>query len=53
MKCSWCSANIKPGTGKMFVKKSGEIFYFCSRKCEQHFLRRGIKGKRQKWTKKK
>ncbi len=51
--CSWCGNELKPGTGKMFVKNSGEVLYFCSRKCEVHFKRRGPKGKRQKWARKK
>ena len=28
MKCTFCNSNIPKGTGKMFVKNTGEIFYF-------------------------
>ena len=27
--CSFCGSQLEPGTGKMFVKKDGAIFYFC------------------------
>ncbi|MGC8993341.1 MAG: 50S ribosomal protein L24e [Candidatus Aenigmatarchaeota archaeon] len=50
MKCSFCNREIKPGTGKIFVKTSGEIFYFCSRKCERYFFM-GRKKEKLKWTK--
>jgi large subunit ribosomal protein L24e len=35
-KCSFCGAQMEPGTGKMFVKKDGSIQYFCSTKCENN-----------------
>ncbi|MGC8676494.1 MAG: 50S ribosomal protein L24e [Candidatus Micrarchaeia archaeon] len=33
MKCSYCSKDIEPGTGIMFVRKSGAIRYYCSNRC--------------------
>lgn len=51
MKCSFCSANIQKGTGKMFVRGDGSIFYFCSSKCEKNFGL-GREPKKMKWTKK-
>ncbi|TAL47402.1 50S ribosomal protein L24e [archaeon] len=49
MKCSFCSRNIPKGTGKMFVKRTGEIFYFCSSKCQRNQkLRRS--SKKLKWA---
>lgn len=33
MKCSYCSSDIKKGTGIMYVYKTGAINYFCSSKC--------------------
>ncbi|MFH7880482.1 MAG: 50S ribosomal protein L24e [Candidatus Aenigmatarchaeota archaeon] len=51
MKCSFCNSNIKEGTGKIFVKNSGEILYFCSRKCEKYYLM-GRKKEKLKWVKK-
>ncbi|MGC9037788.1 MAG: 50S ribosomal protein L24e [Candidatus Micrarchaeia archaeon] len=33
MKCAYCSKEIEPGTGIMFVRKSGQIRYYCSNRC--------------------
>ncbi len=52
MKCSFCGEKIKAGRGKMFVKVTGEIFYFCSSKCEKNY-RLGRIRKKLKWVKKK
>jgi large subunit ribosomal protein L24e len=49
--CSFCGDEIEPGTGKMFVKKDGSIFYFCSAKCERNQLKLGRVPRRIKWTK--
>jgi len=52
MKCSFCGTTIKAGTGKMFVKTDGTIFYFDSRKCERSLLM-GRDPKKRKWSRKK
>ncbi|MBD3361208.1 50S ribosomal protein L24e [Candidatus Woesearchaeota archaeon] len=52
-KCSFCKKEIKPGTGKMFVKKDGKLFYFCSRKCEMHALKLKRKPANMTWLTKK
>lgn len=49
--CSFCGEDIEPGTGKMFVKKDGAIFYFCSNRCEKNLLKLGRVPRRVKWTK--
>ena len=49
MKCSFCSKMIKKGMGKMFVRNSGEILYWCSSKCEKNY-KLGRKAKSLKWT---
>jgi large subunit ribosomal protein L24e len=49
--CSFCGDEIEPGTGKMYVKKDGAIFYFCSSKCERNQLKLGRVPRRVKWTK--
>jgi len=36
-KCSFCGKFLEPGTGKLFVKKDGSTYYFCSSKCENNF----------------
>ncbi|MCD6463987.1 TRASH domain-containing protein [Candidatus Woesearchaeota archaeon] len=51
VKCSFCGNDLKPGTGKMYVTKSGKIYYFCSSKCEKNFLKLKRNPRRQKWTK--
>jgi len=53
MKCSLCKENIEPGTGLMFVKNDGKIFYFCSSKCEKNMLKLRREPKRVKWVTKK
>ncbi|NTW92750.1 MAG: 50S ribosomal protein L24e [Methanoregulaceae archaeon] len=47
--CSFCGEGIEPGTGKLFVRKDGSIFYFCSSKCENNF-RLGRAPRRVAWT---
>ena len=49
-KCSFCGTNIAPGTGKMYVKADGKIFYFCSMKCEKNLLKLGHKSRTTKWA---
>jgi large subunit ribosomal protein L24e len=50
MKCSFCSKNIEPGKGKMFVKNDGTVLYFNSSKCEKNYFM-GRNAKKRKWTK--
>ncbi len=38
------------GTGKMFVKVSGQIMYFCSNKCEKNLLKLERIPREHKWT---
>jgi large subunit ribosomal protein L24e len=49
MKCSFCNKTIQRGTGKMFVKNTGEILYFCSSKCEKNY-QMGRESKKLKWA---
>ena len=39
--CSFCGASIEPGTGKMYVKKDGTTFLFCSNKCSKNMIEMG------------
>lgn len=50
MKCTFCGNDIKKGTGKMFVKNDGKIFYFCSSKCEKNLLKLKRVARETKWT---
>ena len=51
MKCSFCGKSIEPGTGKIFVKKTGKKHFFCSSKCENNLLKLGRTPSKFKWTK--
>lgn len=50
MKCSFCQNNIEKGTGEMYVKKDGKVFYFCSNKCEKNMIKLKRKPRTTKWT---
>jgi len=39
VKCTFCGKEMDRGTGKMFVKVDGSIFYFCSGKCEKNMFK--------------
>lgn len=51
VKCSFCGKVIQKGTGKMFVRKDGKVFSFCSSKCEKNLLKLKRKPRKFKWTK--
>ena len=48
--CSFCAGEVEPGTGTMFVKRDGTIFYFCTSSCRKQQLKLGRVGHRLKWT---
>jgi len=48
--CNFCGKTLKPGTGTMFVKKDGSVFFFCSRKCRTNTLKLKRNPKNKKWT---
>ncbi len=48
--CSFCGREIPPGTGKMYVAKTGRVFHFCSRKCEKNMLKLGRVARETRWT---
>ncbi|HDJ51347.1 MAG TPA: 50S ribosomal protein L24e [Thermoprotei archaeon] len=50
--CAFCGRPIKPGTGKMYVKNDGTIYYFCSSKCQKNMLELRRDPRKLKWTKK-
>ncbi len=49
--CSFCGYEIEPGTGKMYVRRDGRVFYFCSGKCEKNMLKLKRSPRKLKWTK--
>jgi large subunit ribosomal protein L24e len=50
VKCDFCKGDITPGTGKMYVKKDGKVYYFCSNKCEKNLLELKRKPRTTKWA---
>ncbi|MDD5163530.1 MAG: 50S ribosomal protein L24e [Candidatus ainarchaeum sp.] len=48
--CSFCSKELKPGTGLMFVKKEGTVLFFCSRKCRMNLLKLKRNPANKKWS---
>lgn len=51
-KCSFCGLPIELGTGKMFVRSDGTIYFFCSSKCENNFAL-GRVSRKIEWIRKK
>ncbi len=49
--CDFCGTAIEPGTGKMYVKKDGTVFRFCSSKCQNAQIKRNFKARITPWTK--
>lgn len=49
--CSFCGEDIEPGTGKMYIKKDGTIFYFCTNKCQKNLIKLKRIPRRTRWTK--
>jgi large subunit ribosomal protein L24e len=48
--CTFCGASIEPGTGKMYVKKDGTTFLFCSNKCSKNMIEMGRVPRKVNWT---
>src|SRR2546427_9444205 len=48
--CSFCGNEIEPGTGKMFIRKDGTVFLFCSHKCQANMLKLGRVPRWTPWT---
>ena len=50
MKCSFCGYNIGAGTGKILAKKTGEVYYLCSNKCEKNMFKLHRNPRNVHWT---
>ena len=33
MKCAYCQSEIEKGTGIMYVRRTGAIKYYCTKRC--------------------
>jgi len=53
MKCSFCNEEIEKGTGIMFVRNDGKVFYFCSSKCNKNMIKLRREPSKVKWVTKK
>ncbi|AET65310.1 50S ribosomal protein L24e [Methanothrix harundinacea] len=49
-KCSFCNRKIEAGTGKIYAKKDGTVYYFCSSKCEKNMIGLGRVPRRVEWA---
>ena len=48
--CTFCGEEIEPGTGRMYVKKDGVIYHFCTSKCHKNLIKLGRVPRRTTWT---
>jgi large subunit ribosomal protein L24e len=48
--CTFCGKDIPKGTGKMYVKNDGKVYYFCAMKCEKNMLKLGRTPRKIEWT---
>ena len=48
--CSFCGQDIEPGTGKMYVKRDGTRYMFCSNKCQKNMIELKRVNRNVKWT---
>lgn len=48
--CTFCGGEIEPGTGRMYIKKDGVVFNFCSSKCFKNLVELGRVPRRTTWT---
>ncbi|MDH4122904.1 MAG: 50S ribosomal protein L24e [Thermoplasmata archaeon] len=48
--CSFCGNNIEPGTGRLFIRKDGSTFIFCSNKCFKNLMDLKRVPRATQWT---
>lgn len=49
-KCSFCSASIESGTGKMIIQTTGKISWYCSRRCEKNAVKLRRDPRKFRWA---
>ena len=50
MNCTFCGDAIEVGTGKMYIKKDGTVFHFCTAKCQANQVELGRVNRHVGWT---
>ena len=50
VKCSFCGKELPAGGGKLYAKKDGTTYHFCSNKCEKNLIVLKRKPVKIKWT---
>lgn len=50
VKCSFSGKDIKPGTGKIFVKDNGQILNFKGQKEQKNMIKLKRDSRKFKWT---
>lgn len=48
--CTFCGVEIEPGTGRMYIRKDGVTYNFCSSKCYKNLVELGRVPRRVTWT---
>ncbi len=48
--CTFCGTEIEPGTGRMYIKKDGVVYNFCTSKCYKNLVVLGRVPRRTTWT---
>lgn len=49
--CAFCGELIEPGTGKMYVRKDGTVFLYCTNKCYKNMVELKRVPRNVTWTK--
>lgn len=48
--CSFCRREFLQGTGQMYVRNDGSVYWFCSSKCRKNLLKLGRLPSKLKWA---
>ena len=48
--CTFCGDEIEPGTGRMYIKKDGVVYNFCTSKCYKNLVILRRVPRRTTWT---
>ncbi|MBE28441.1 MAG: 50S ribosomal protein L24e [Euryarchaeota archaeon] len=48
--CSFTGKPIPPGTGMIFVKKTGQVLYFINSKAKKNYIKLNRVPARTRWT---